>query len=239
MPSATAYHVAVLNRSSKLTDAEAAALVLDLQTYATKHFASVWNIDARLKFVDHSDMVGWKGAWNLLLLDNSDEANALGYHDITPEGMPVGKAFIATDLQYGAEPSVTVSHELAEMILDPHVNLTAWDPRRNYFVAYEASDAVEADEIAFKVGSHLMSDFVTPSFFDPSRYGKGDRYSYRGNVHQPFELAEGGYEILFIPGRGWTQNFKREDGPRASDRPRVGSRRERRMNRDCWQRSID
>jgi hypothetical protein len=238
MASSTAMHVAVLNRTSKLTDPEAKAMTNDLQTFASDHFAKVWGIDARLRFVSHEDMTSWKGAANLLLLDNSDEASALGYHDVTPEGLPLGKVFVATTLQYGGEPSATTAHELAELLGDPRINQYAYDDRRNMMVAYETADAVEADEFGFKVGKHLMSDFVTPAFFDPARRDKGDRFSYRGHVHQPFELAAGGYEILFDPRRGFVQNVKR-DQPLVEDRPRVGSRRERRMNLGNWQRSID
>lgn len=239
MPSRTAHNVAVLNRSSVVSD-EAAHRITDvLQKQATNHFSKYWNIDARLRFVPKADLTSWKGAWNLLILDDSDSATALGYHDQTPEGVPVGKVFAATDLKYGAHVSVTASHELLEMLLDPDINLQAYDSDRGYFVAYEACDAVEADEIGYEIDGVLVSDFVLPDFFDPSAKGRaGARFSYRNNVRTPFELAKGGYEILYVPGRGWTQRVARE-GNHTSDRPRVGSRRERRMNRECWQRSLD
>ena len=33
--------------------------------------------------------------WQIVVLDNSDQAGALGYHDYTPSGKPVAKVFAA------------------------------------------------------------------------------------------------------------------------------------------------
>jgi hypothetical protein len=201
-----------------------------LQVQASEHFAAAWGIDARLSFVPSNSTKGWQGKWNLIILDTSDEAGALGYHDLTPEGLPVGKVFAKTDQQYGAAWSVTASHELTEMMLDPFVNLTVMDPRRQVFVAYEAADAVEADDLGYRVNGVLLSDFVLPPFFDPQALGrKGAQFSWMGHVAAPFALAPGGYESMFVPGHGWTQHTAREGGALPGDRPKVGSRRERRV----------
>ena len=32
----------------------------------------------------------------MLVLDTSDQAGALGYHDVTPQGLPLGKVFAKT-----------------------------------------------------------------------------------------------------------------------------------------------
>jgi hypothetical protein len=243
VPSRIAHHVALLNRSSAVTDDEAKKIARALQAQVSEDFSRVWGIDASLSFVPSNSMRGWQGKWNLVLLDESDQANALGYHDLTPEGLPLGKVFAATDKRYGATVSVTASHELLEMLLDPWINLVVEDTGRGVFVAYEASDAVEADELGYEQEGLLVSDFVTPDFFDPQaphRTKPPPSYSFRGNVHRPFELAAGGYESLFVPGKGWTQNTARQHGAFASDRPRVGSRRERRrIPRAEWQRSRD
>jgi hypothetical protein len=239
MPARNVFPVAILNRSTVVSDEDAAAMVPALQQQTSEDFAGVWGIDAELSFLPTNELTGWKGKWNLVLLDTSDEANALGYHDLTPDGLPLGKVFAKSDAIAGSAVSVTASHELLEMLLDPYINLTAEDPTRGYFVAYEACDAVEADAIGYEHDGVLLSDFVTPEFFDPSAAKRpGERFSFRGNIGKPFELATGGYEIIWVPGRGWTQNAAREAGPQALDRPRVGSRRERRVTPTGeWQRS--
>jgi hypothetical protein len=246
MPQRYAFPVAVLNRCTVLTDAEAKAIVAALQTQASRDFARVWGIDAALTFVPKASTTGWQGKWNLLLLDDSDTAGALGYHDMTPEGLPLGKVFAGTDLKYGYKPSVTASHELLEQLLDPYINLTAEEPKRGWFVAYEACDAVEDDALGYAIGGVQVSDFVTPEFFDHTAAGrKGEKFSFRGNVHAPFALAPGGYEGVWVPGKGWTQRTAKKDGTAVADRPKVGSRRERRFatsraleNDTAWERSV-
>lgn len=239
MASSRAHSVAVLNRSSVLPDDEAHAIARAICKQANRDFSTVWGIDARCNFVPSTSTKGWQGKWNLLLLDDSDQAGALGYHDVTPEGLPLGKVFAKTDQRYGLSVSVTASHELLEMLLDPYINLVAEDTRRGIFVAYEASDAVEADDLAYDIDGFTVSDFVTPAFFDPTAVGrKGARFSFRGNVHQPFALAPGGYESVWVPGKGWTQNTARSEGTLVKDRPKVGSRRERRRaGASEWERS--
>jgi hypothetical protein len=241
MPTRIAHDVAVLNRSSVLSDSELHAIVSAAQKDVTHNFSGAWGIDARMHFVGKKNTTDWSGKFNIVVLDDSDVANALGYHDLTPEGLPLSKVFAGTDQKYGAKVSVTFSHELDEMLLDPYISLCAYDDARGIFVAYEASDAVEADELAHDIDGIPFSNFVLPHFFDPTAKNRqGVAYDFGGVLKAPFELASGGYEAVFVPGRGWSQNTKREGGQLASDRPKVGSRRERRIfGQGCWQRSDD
>jgi hypothetical protein len=82
-------------------------------------------VDAELEFVP-SGAQPPAGTWWLSILDDSDQANALGYHDLTTDGLPIGKVFAGTDLKVGASWSVTASHELLEMLADPNINLTVF-----------------------------------------------------------------------------------------------------------------
>jgi hypothetical protein len=217
--------VAVLNRSTVVTDDQVKAIVEAAQQSHHEHFRPVWGTVTTLHFVPTGDTETWKGAYNLVVLDTSDEANALGYHDLTPEGLPLGKAFAKTDQMDGAQLSVTLTHELWEMLVDPYINLTVEDDSRGYFVAYESADAVEADNLAHDVNGIKISNFVTPNYF--VRVGPGP-YDFGGVLNAPFSLAPGGYEAYWSPAKGWQQNVKRDGGAKATDRPRVGSRRERR-----------
>lgn len=229
------HRIAILNRCSVLSDDDALKMVGDIKLASDRDFEPIWHIGSSIKYVEQADTKSWRGAWNILLLDSSDVAGALGYHDLTPEGLPVSKCFIKTDLDYGAVPSVTVTHELWEMLVDPYINDYCFDPKRGFFVAKESADSVEADDLAYMINGTAISDFVTPHFFNPDAH-PSSAFSFRKNVKKPFELARGGYEILYIPGKGWSQNFNRTD-PLHQDRPKVGSRRERRMSRNVWTRS--
>jgi hypothetical protein len=190
-----------------------------------KNFSTEWGVGTQLTFVPHEDLESWKGKPNLVVLDTSDEANALGYHDFTPEGLPLGKAFAKTDQMYGAKLSVTLTHELWEMLVDPNIRLAVMDDKRKVFVAYESADAVEADNLAHDVNGIAISNFVLPNYFVNGAPGP---YDFGHVLSNPFDLAEGGYESFWTPSGGWQQRTKREGGAIASDRPKVGSRRERR-----------
>src|SRR5882672_8318647 len=106
--------IAIGNRSSVLKDASVEAMVVALQKQVTDDFRPIWGGGADLVFVP-SKKKAPKDAWWLMVLDTSDQADALGYHDVTAAGLPLGKAFAKSDLDAGYTPSVTVSHELLEM----------------------------------------------------------------------------------------------------------------------------
>jgi len=242
--SAAPIHVAIINESTVVPDNEVAAATAALQIQVTRDFAPVWGIDAKLTFIP----TGQKppaGIWWLVVLDNTDQAGALGYHDITSDGLPLGKVFVATDLQYGLKWTVTASHELLEMLGDPNINLAATqEPGRNGGImtlyAYEVCDACEADGYGYDIDGVTLSDFVYPSWFESFRAANSTKFDFQGEISEPFELLPGGYISVYDveSGQGWSQ-LTAEKGPMTyAARPHVGSRRERRrITRNCWMKS--
>jgi hypothetical protein len=45
----------------------------------------------------------------------------LGYHDFSANSQPLGKVFAKADFDSGSSVSVTISHELLEMLGDPYI----------------------------------------------------------------------------------------------------------------------
>jgi hypothetical protein len=231
--------IAVINVSTVLTDEMVAVAVPDLATQIHRDFAPAWGIDADLVVVGPNEQIP-SGAWWLILADTSDQANALGYHDVSLDGLPIGKVFAKSDIDAGASWTVTASHELLEMLADPAINLTVFAQKENggcRFFAYEVCDPCEADTDGYVVGQTLVSDFVFPSWFEAFRE-PGTKFDYLNLIQAPFRLRVGGY-ISFndiIDGIGW-QMMMADTRPNAlSLRPRVGSRRERRRtNRLLWE----
>lgn len=219
--------IAVINASAALKDSDIAPIVQALQIQVSNHFAPIYGRDATLVQVKQGQLPP-AGSWWLVFLDNSDIAGALGYYDVTGEGLPLSKVFAGTDVQYGNLPSVSASHELLEMLADPYCDTVI--QRGSYFYAYEVADPVGADELGYYIDAQVkVSDFVYPAWFNAAGQGKMD---YCGHVSFPFNLAGGGYIPCLDPSnpRGWQQQFGDEnegsDGPKA--RPKVGDRRERR-----------
>jgi hypothetical protein len=170
------------------------------QMQIENHFREVWNASATL-FQHDPTSASIPGAWVLAFLRDSDQAGALGYHDVTSSGSPIIKIFVGDDLKYGYSPTVTASHEVLETLGDPLTNRVAQGPK-GLFYAYENCDACEADEFGYTVAGVQLSDFVTEEYFLP---GSDGPYDYKNHIRQPFEILPGGYMAVFDPQHGWTQ----------------------------------
>jgi hypothetical protein len=171
---------------------------------------------------------GW---WQIVVTDNPDQAGALGYHEMTSQGTPLAKIFAELDVDSGSSWTVTLSHELLEMLADPWVNWCAVGSDTKIY-ALEVCDAVEADELGYQIDGVLLSDFVTPSWFEPTC---ADRRDFKQHLSKELELAPGGDISILDPQHGWTQITARgEGGPAIA----LGSRRYRRkLLRKLWRRS--
>ncbi|HXP45295.1 MAG TPA: hypothetical protein VN833_33940 [Candidatus Acidoferrales bacterium] len=99
-------------------DADVTPGVAALQERVTNGFRPVGGTDAQLTIVRKGTKPSY-GSWWIVLLNDSDQANALGYHDLATEGLPVGKVFAVSDLNAGTSSTVTASHELLELLGDP------------------------------------------------------------------------------------------------------------------------
>jgi len=234
--------IAVLNASTLIDFDELLAATAALQIQVSRDFAPAWNVDAELAVVRPGEKPP-TGTWWIVTLDNSDLGAALGYHDLTPEGLPMAKVFVETAKKTGQEWTVLFSHEILEMLADPFICLTALAPSAYGAVlyAYENCDACQSDNSGYRIDGHLVSNFCLPAWFDASRFGGADRFDFRGQIKQPFELLPGGYGMccpLFYP-TGWQLVTAPGSPPSYAMRPRVGSRRERRRtNFTNWHKSV-
>lgn len=222
--------IAVINESSVLTDAEVSQSVPSLQKQITDHAAPAWGISATLRFIPKGSEPD-ADEWWLAVLDDSDQAGALGYHDLTDQGLPLSKVFAKSDITFGDSWTVTCSHELLEMLVDPNINLTVLeqDDKGSRLYAYEVCDACEADQFAYEIDGIRVSDFVYPAWFESFRARGSTQFDYRGEIQAPFELLSGGYIGVNEIGSlgGWTQITAQKTFNVRSRAP-VGSRRERR-----------
>lgn len=185
-----------------------------------------------------------------MLLDDTDQAGALGYHDITSEGLPLGKVFVKTATQNNLAWSTVASHELLEMLPDPEINLEVTGPNvsgnSNTIYAYESADAVEATSYA--KGSVLVSNFVYPAWFEPAGSPAPLQLDHLKLVTQPFQLLSGGYIGVFnvTADGGWTELTAEkalfsyaENTKNKKYHFHVGSRAERRNRpKEQWKKSL-
>ena len=233
--------ICIINSSTVLTDDQVKAAVPALQTQVHRDFAPVWGIDADLSFVPNGKSPT-PDMWWIAILDDSDQAGALGYHDLTQDGLPLGKVFASSDMKYGYNWTITASHELLEMLADPDINLTVFvkkDETTGTLYAYEICDACEADKYGYKIDGILVSDFVYPAWFEPFRQKDNTQFDYGKNIDGPFKLLPGGYIGAFdvTAGTGWHQITADRKPSRYDLRSRLGSRRESRYPRNQWLKS--
>jgi hypothetical protein len=147
----------------------------------------------------------------IYLWDHTDVPGALGYHYQTAQGVPFGFVFAALSKEIGEEWSVTLSHEVLELIGDSETNLLVMGPHpkeaRDVFHWYEMCDAVQAE--SYEIDGVLVSNFVLPLYFTGTRDFDeiGTRNDFLGRSHdgetlRSFGINPGGYIGFFDPKTG-------------------------------------
>lgn len=230
--------IAFQNESTVATDAEVADIARAIQHQVSYDAGPEWSLPRVQVVIVPKGGKPPKGYWQMVILDTSDQAGALGYHDLTAEGLPLGKAFAATDKEYGLALSVTVSHEVLEMLGDPEINRWALDYRDGRLHSMELCDAVEADTDGYiGVNGVLLSNFVLPAFFEPQATGRpGARFDHLGQLREPFQTRKGGYQsVIKLSGADNVSQIQAEriGAPKAEpeSRPGGGTRADRRHRR--------
>ena len=202
------YRVSVINKSTVLTKEEIEKVVAALQGQVHADLAPIWGVDAELSIVPKGKQPD-PHSWWLVILDDTDREGALGYHGLTPEGLPLGKVFARSAKEYGYAWSNTASHELLGMLVDPRLNLTVFVPTSNGRAgtvwAYEITSPCGGDENTYKKNDVPVSDFVTPAWFDPSAELSKSRFDFLGKIDKPFGLLSGGWAAYyeFKSSTGW------------------------------------
>ncbi len=203
--------IAFVNDCTVMSDAQIATIVAALQIQVDQDFAPIWKIDANLLTIPKGQTPP-SNAWIMYIMDTSNEPGALGYHDLTPLGNPIGKVFVKDDMKYGLHVSVTMSHELLEMLIDPQIQNCAFIQETNttgLLYAYEICDACEADNFGKEINGVLVSDWVYPSWFEAFRAPNSTKFDHHGALNAPLQLAAGGYIGVFGVGssstNGWVQ----------------------------------
>lgn len=235
--------IAVFNQSTAMANDEAETIVAAVDKQFQSDFNPAWDTNVTVKFYADPKSIP-ADEWQLGLFDNSDQAGALGYHDYNSNGGPLGKAFVGTDKQVGDSPSVTISHEAMEMAADPDIT-------RTYFItlsssdvtvyALEVCDPVESDHDGYQIDGVLVSNFITPAWYDPGKLNQqGAKFDHQGVLTRPFTIQPDGYLSVWTPSGGWQQasHSAARTNPAVRNSTRIGSRMEkRRVGRDEWRTS--
>jgi hypothetical protein len=185
--------VALVPQTTQADIADVTHVAAALQKQAARDLAPIWGVTATVDpFPDlRSVPVGY---WPVIIVDDVKDAG--GYH-LDKNGHPYAL------VEYSASWSLTASHETIEMLCDPWGRRIAAgrSPKRGQgqveFLV-EACDPCEAAEFAYTINGVLVSDFITPQFYDPRR-NSGARYSFMGAIKSPRQILQGGYISWWEP----------------------------------------
>ncbi len=198
--------IAVTNKSSLLSDEDAASIV-DASRALMDTFCADWNIlkPEVLYHPKKATPLLLPGVWHFAFADKSDLDGALAYHT-DEDGAVKAYIFVKTILDDGgsrlfdgAKETVASAfcHELMEALIDPFCN--SWADglgARQY--SYEVCDPVQDGIVQVKLegGKTVgLSNYVLPSWFDPQVRG-GRKFDHLGQLGSSLSMTPGGYMVV-------------------------------------------
>jgi len=185
--------VALVPQTRQADLADVTHVAAALQKQAVRDLAPIWFVSATVDPFPTLRSVP-VGYWPVIIVDDVKDAG--GYH-LDKNGHPYAL------VEYSPSWSLTASHETLEMLCDPWGRRVAAgrSPKRGQgqveFLV-EACDPCEAADFAYTINGVLVSDFITPHFYDP-RKTVGARYSFTGAVKAPRQILQGGYISWWDP----------------------------------------
>jgi hypothetical protein len=226
--------IAILNQSTLVSDADAAAMTEAIATQVRLDAAPLWDrAPAAVIFYTDPGAVP-AAAHGIALVDTIKDQpkGVLGFHTEDHGGKLWGVVAAKPELDSGAKVttgdwsvSSVLSHEVLEMFIDPNCNLWANDGNGSAY-SFEVCDPVEAPTYA--VSGVSVSNFVTPSWFD-SQAAATAGFDKLGKLTAPFTIVKGGYVVYESAGKqqqkfgdefpAWRKEMK--SGPLARTRRRL------------------
>jgi hypothetical protein len=193
-------HIALISETTAVRFANLVPVAAAIQKQVARDMGPIWNIQATVDAFDKLENVPLD-YWRVIIRDDIGAFGQSGFHR-TSLNQPY--AFV----QFDDDWSITASHEVLEMLVDPSGNrlvagasLIAGQGRVNYLV--EICDPVQAD--TYTVNDIRVCDFYTPQYFDPVNT-TGARYSFTGTLTGPRQVRKGGYLAFHDPvGGHWFQ----------------------------------
>lgn len=232
--------IIIINESTCVSDEDLKTWTAAIQRQLNEHVTPLWGVSATLFNIPKgTEPPGW-GQWMVVLDDEQSTVN-LGYHDLGPNGQPMGKVLALKEINspwnapgvIRESPSRVLSHEIIEMMVDPNLVRTVEYDGMSYQV--EPGDITMLPSQGYAIDNVLVSGFATPAYY---RMINDVRYDYGGYLSGPVPtLAHGTYLLQRAVGDDtWTPNvmYAQAESPLLTPyrlhyitRPHLGSRRQR------------
>lgn len=182
-------HVALVSETQSISFSELSRVSAALQKQAIRDLGPIWNIQATVDAFARLEDVP-VGTWPIIIEDDINTPGAAGVHE-DRDGQPF--ALVTS----GNGWSLTASHELIEMLVDPFGRRLAegQSPKpgqgRVQFLV-EPCDPSEAVQFSYLINGVTVSDFYTPKYFS-TVHNPANRYSQTGAIKLPRQVLKGGY----------------------------------------------
>ncbi len=205
------------DKSSRVSDADVAIMVQACNLLLPE-VAKAWSVNCPLVVMGCSTVSAQEDDWIFHLVDEDPRVpDALAYHDEDVYGVS-GFVLTKTILESGGVPlchdlhplttrtvAAALFHELAEALVDPSCNIW-WQNRAGAFIAAEVCDPVQDNNVLVTCtgpwSTVALSDFVYPAWHDLTpKPGVRLCHTDSPGLHKPFQLAKGGYYVIYRPGR--------------------------------------
>jgi hypothetical protein len=190
--------IVILNQSTAVKDADVAMMTGAIASQI-QSVALIWE-RAPAEVVACSDPTAVPPEARVIaIVDTIDDqpTGVLGFHGANQAGQTWGLVAAQPELANGGQVltgdwsiSSTLSHEVLEMFIDPNCNLWATDGKGSAY-SLEVCDPVEAP--TYTVNGVSVSNFVTPSWFDPLAPAGTHQFDKLGLLTAPFTILPGGY----------------------------------------------
>jgi hypothetical protein len=173
-----------------------------LQKQVLRDVSPAWNTDQVVVAAYPKGQVPI-GAWSITVVDVIAEPEDAGYHD-DDNGQPYAV------VKNGPDVSVTLSHELIEMIVDPFGSrlVPGWAGGARVQYLVEVCDPCE--EETYQINGIAVSDFVLPAYYGETN--TGDKCCFTGEIKSPLDVSRGGY-LSWLSGVSWYQKTWTGDRP--------------------------
>lgn len=194
-------HIAVLHVAKDSTVEAAVVWTAAVEKQLREHVCPAWGLSPPGMSVYKTKPIG---AALLAIVDDDGDDSTAGYHS----QMAGLLAYAYVDVGQAKSPSKTLSHEAAEMVVNPDLTRRATHPDgRSLYV--EIADPVNQSTYPMPIDimgvTHTVevSDFVMPAWFGlPNPNPDDKRTVFSGLDLTPFTPARGGYYIVEEEGTG-------------------------------------
>lgn len=219
-------HVTLQDQSSlNLSLSQLQEVTQALQIQLDRDFTPEWGVHAVVQALDQGERVP-TNAWPMSILDQSDAG--LGVH-LDKNGKPFA------EIQAGDGWSITASHEMLEMLVDPLGQKLRSDPdidpaSDGHQVQYLVEVGDPCEVFSYSINGVDVSDFITQEFYDTNATN-GTLFDFLGRLTQALDVPQGCYISWLDPQDGrWHQ--KQTDGSFITARQKANPKLTPRDQRD-------